>query len=87
MNFYRVSADPTANNVYVATQAEAHTMVKTMRKDSGTGGDERRVELIDVPLDKVSVVHFLNSTGPAFKLLRTWKLSPRGGMVECENGE
>ena len=49
MNFYRVSADPTANNVYVASQAEAHALVKTMPQDSGTGGDERRVELIEIP--------------------------------------
>lgn len=87
MNFYRISADPTAANTYVGTQIEAHALVKTLPQDSGTGGDERRVELVEVPLDKESVVHILNSTGPDFKLLRTWKLSPRGGMVECENGE
>lgn len=64
------------------TLKEAHDRAKLLPKD--TWGDQR-IQLVNVPTDAASVIGYLNGGHPdASDLtpLRTWKLSPRGGLVE-----
>ena len=84
MNAYRsfdCSADP-PTFVYSATLKEAHDAAKQVASRI-----DARVELVDVMTDKASIVGILNGESKLFELLRTWKLTPRGGLTECENGE
>ena len=46
-----------------------------------------RIELIDVPNDKAGVLSLLRGYSPDdFKPVRTWALTPRGGLKEVPNG-
>lgn len=69
---------------YEATQLEAHNDAKAR---PGIIRDSVRIEMIDVLVDKAGVCRILNDDKIKHRLLRTWKLTPRGGMVDCENGE
>lgn len=87
MLFYRILPDTLDLQPmsYKGTAAEAHAAAKDLRYSY----DEVRIELIDVPSDKASILVLLNGaiTVESFKIKQTWKLSPRGAMVECPNGE
>jgi hypothetical protein len=52
---------------------------------------EVRIELFDQPTDKFSLVELINRlvTGEPLNVspLRTWMLTPRGGIKEVPNGE
>lgn len=54
------------------------------------GTDQRhliRVELVDVDTDKHTLCIILNDGEYDAKLLRTWRLTPRGALAEIENGD
>jgi hypothetical protein len=86
MLFYRIIPDTMGLGpvVYKGTAADAHAEAKML-----ANRPEARVELVDVPTDKASLLYHLNHPADhgAFKPEKTWKLSPRGAMVECPNGE
>ncbi len=47
---------------------------------------DARLELVDLSVDKDNVLAILNGGG-AFKLIKTWALTDRGGLKEVANGE
>jgi hypothetical protein len=86
MNIYRITRFATDDPVYAGTLAEAKTAAtRDMARRTLV---ETRVDLIDVRTDKDSLVALLNlgTTSPVLAL-RTWKLSPRGALVETSAGE
>ncbi len=49
--------------------------------------DYVRVELVEIDTDKATLVLLLNKDPVNTTVLRTWKVTPRGGLTEIENGE
>lgn len=93
MHFYRVTDTDcpgplTSAPRFEHKQADAHQAAKSF---STTKWPDVRVELVDVPVDAASVGRILNDELTddlgGFALLRTWRLSDRGALVECKNGE
>lgn len=90
MHFYRTLYEPAqavapVNTDHRATLAEAHTAAKGY---AGWQRDYVRIELIDVPTDKAGVLALLQGHSlDDFQPVKTWKLTPRGGLREVPNGE
>lgn len=89
MHFYRVvdTAHPPEDAPrprFEATQLEAHNVAKAK---SECIRPCIRIELVDVAVDKADVCRILNDDKIDHRLLRTWKLTPRGGLVDCADGE
>lgn len=81
MKLYRsFRADEDLIHTYHGTLKDAHDEAKHLNVAL-----EARVEQVDVPVDKASLIELLN--GADLVVQKTWRLSARGGMVECENGE
>lgn len=91
MHLYRITRTPGDPEPYFeSTRENAHQMLQDQYK----GGEDARVELINVKTDKESLVEALNCLVSRFEgktwfegPLRTWKLTPRGGLREVPNGE
>ena len=85
MQFYKLD-DPgtTGKPRYLCTRDEAHFEAKEIPKYNR---DEVRIELIEINTDKKTLAEILSGWGFSERALRTWRLSPRGGLVECPNGE
>ena len=86
MHFYRelnVGDDPVTVYQHTATLAEAHASLKVYGEPLRP---DLRVELVEIATDKASLVNVLNGVIEV-ELLRTWKLTPRGGLLEITNGE
>jgi len=85
MNVYRALSTSAASEcVWVGTLAEAHDHAKAI----GTfAWPVARVELCDVPTDKASVLLLLAGDLSGTTILKTWKLTPRGALTPCPNGE
>lgn len=85
MQFYKVigCTGPHQPNVcFCSKQSDAHVLAKE--------DDDRvnvRIELIEVPLDKDTVLQLLNDEELSLPALRTWRLTPRGGLVEVPDGQ
>lgn len=89
MQFYRISETDcavTPANRYEAKQADAHTYAKGL---SSAKWPDVRIELVDVGVDQGSICKLLNHADDedAHKVLKTWKLTQRGGLADCANGE
>ncbi len=86
MHFYRLIDTSIADAVpkYHGTQADAHADAKVWPKHLWP---DLRIELVDVPTDKGSIGKLLNNESLALIVQRTWKLTPRGGIVEVANGD
>lgn len=90
MHFYRVSIyEGDLHPVWTETLSEAHNQLR----ESGKGKPDARIELFDVPTDKAGVCALLNHGGNdaegslGLGAIRTWELTPRGGIKEVQNGE
>lgn len=86
MHLYRTSnvdTNPTTVLQFDGTLKDAHDSVKVIDKHRWP---DIRVELVDVPADKERLLRLLNGDA-VFDVLRTWKLTPRGGLTEIANGE
>lgn len=85
MHFYRsIRYDGDEFALWSPTLGEAHASAKTM------AGAERRIELFDIPTHKEGICGLLNGFDEALmalKPLRTWAITPRGGLKEVPNGE
>ena len=87
MHIYRTLLErdglPTDTN-HRGTLGDAHEVAK------GYPIHERgwlRIELIDVPADKAGILALLQGYSlEDFTPIRTWALTPRGGLKEVENG-
>lgn len=91
MNAYRVidtaSTGPEGlRSYYRKTLKEAHDKAKEYGDDIRP---DIRIEHVIIPTDASSVVGYLNWESPVdLEVLRTWKLTPRGGLVELgEDGK
>lgn len=89
MQFYRISETDcavTPANRYEAKQADAHAYAKTL---STAKWNDVRIELVDVRVDQLGICQLLNHADDEkdHKVLKTWKLTQRGGLADCANGE
>lgn len=87
MNFYKVFNGDVERDLfptYCQTQKDAHATAK----GHPSGYDAVRVELVSIPTHASNVCLMLNREHPIGEVVtRTYKLTARGGMVECPNGE
>mgnify|MGYP000255245092 CR=1 FL=1 len=85
MQFYKLD-DPGTNGKprYLCTRDEAHFEAKEIPKYNW---DEVRIELIEIATDKATLAEILSRQTIPELVLRTWRLTPRGGLVEGPNGE
>lgn len=65
--------------VHCADLKAVRAEVKTIARDAR---DDTRVYLVDLPADKKSVIGYLNGNPPQVKVLRKWRLSTRGRLIE-----
>lgn len=91
MHFYRVTETDcpstfTPATAYRVKQTEAHDYAKALAKHKWP---DTRVELVDVDTSQLGVCTLLNHADDEskHKVLRTWKLSDRGALRDCANGE
>lgn len=92
MIIYRIlnggDLDPGENADYAGTLGEAHMLAKQRFQGLRSLA---RIEQHDIATDKGSVIVLLiDGVGAAFTdstLRQTWGLSPRGGLVQLENGQ
>lgn len=71
--------------VWAGTMREAHDQLKEF-----SGHPDARIELFDIPIDKVGVLRLLHGATPEdLKLVPfcTWALTPRKGLKEVPIGE
>ena len=87
MKFYKIT-DPSRNEKaqYRCTRQDAHDIAKDFAEDS-YDKLEIRIEQVEISTDQETLSQILSGFSPGEIILKTWKLSPRGGMVECPNGE
>lgn len=90
MQAYRVTkTDDDLCPIWVAGLRDAQDSIKVY--GNAEAAPEARVELVEVGTTKEEILAYLNGSIQSdrgyFPLLRTWKLGPRGGLVECPNGE
>jgi hypothetical protein len=87
MQFYReinADCDPVSVYQFSETLANAHVSLKAYDLHYLPS---LRIELVEVPTDKSSICRMLNNDAPELVALRTWCLTPRGGLKEINNGE
>lgn len=87
MIFYRITIfKGDEHPTWVATMPDAHAHLKKV----GAFQPDARIELFDLPTDKLGILRTLNgedAEGMGLSAQRTWKLTARGGLSEVENGE
>ena len=85
MQIYKITdIDYNGNTNYAGTFGDAH--------DKAKEADElhrahARVELVEIASDKATILSILSGNSCAQKVLRTWSLTPRGGLQNIANGE
>jgi len=79
MHIYRITRHQGDTPVYAGTLVEAKP-IATREKQRRTLTDTR-IALLDVAVDKDSMVVLLNGNAN-YPVLRTWKLTDRGGLKE-----
>lgn len=86
MQIYRIfdsaEAEPTYRYEGNAKDAQDRAKLIASRADA-------RIELVKVDTAKAALLLYLNRETHCceFPVLRTWKLTPRGGLQEIPNGE
>ncbi len=84
MRAYKVTSDPADKGAYFVRRAQAARSAK----DQGPHiRDAMRIEHVEFKTDQATLCEILSGWGCELKVLRTWRLSLRGGLVECANGE
>lgn len=85
MKAYRTIRDGYEGAEYAGTLAQTHAEAKELHPR-----DAVRIELVDVPIDKDSILAILNRPDTfvaTFEVERTWALGARGGLRDVANGE
>ncbi len=59
---------------------------QTVAKERGCR-EALRIELVHTINDKENLLNALNGVPPKVDAHRTWRVTARGGLVECPNGE
>ena len=78
MQIYRVNREGTDRITFHGTRAEAHAEAKE-RAGNYPAGDIY-IDLIEVGVDKASVLAYLNQDDLDFDVISSWKLTSRGGL-------
>jgi hypothetical protein len=81
MKFYKLSGIGNPD-----TWFETLTLAHMRGKELGNRHTVR-IELVEVPSDKVNVCGLLNQLGWRSRVEKTYQLTSRGGLIECPNGE
>ncbi len=85
MQFYKVSNEEAdTKRVYECTREGAHIVAKNVSKHLWPAA---RIELIEIETNKETLASILTGDGCKEEVLRTWGLTPRGGLTELKNGE
>lgn len=87
MQAYRLTGLRGDKDAYVETCKDAHELAREKREDFTWDLTESRVELVQFEHDKATTCSILSGWGCDMKVLRTWALTPRGGLKEVPNGE
>lgn len=91
MNAYRVIdiKDDTDLSPVLFRHTLEHARMSARTQYSDEIKPDVRIQLIDIPSHREAVIGYLNGEKPkAPTALRTWKLTPRGGLVELgEDGK
>ena len=77
MNFYNVTACEGDAGLWYPTMADAHKRAKTLPERV-----EVQIDLWDVLTDKQGVLALLQGSTTK-TLIKSWRLSTRGGLIEC----
>lgn len=71
---------------YAATMKDAAAIVREHLEVRPDSRDDIYVELREIATDKAAIIRMLNDEGRyQGPPIRTWRVGPRGGLVECEN--
>lgn len=81
MHAYLVSPAEGAPESFATDLRGVRQRVRVIPKDYR---HEARVMLVDVPTNKAAVVALLNGQEPPRTLLRKWRLSVRGRLIEID---
>lgn len=84
MKLYRVSQE------LMAGEVPHHHLTKTDAHEDAKNFDDRptvRIELIEIKTDAAHICALMNGDGQDGEVLKTWRLSARGALTECPNGE
>jgi hypothetical protein len=85
MQLYKVSNEDMGEKPSFCTkQSAAHEKAKVFPKHTWPAV---RIELVQLEVTQQVMAEVLSGWGCKMEVLRTWKLSDRGGMHECQNGE
>lgn len=85
MQFYKLTINESDDRPeYLCTRDEAH---KVAKKAPSYAWQAFRIELVEIETDKATLAEILSRQAIPELVLRTWRLTPRGGLVECPNGE
>lgn len=83
MNLYRITDDNAPNDGpwWAGTMRAAQERAKQIKEDRGEFADPY-IDLVHMPVDKGGMLNTLahDPVGVDLPALRTWKLSPRGGL-------
>ena len=79
MKLYKLIDDEIINHFGTRSEAQKHGKESTVPALRGA----LRLQEIDLKTDKASVVSMLNGS-PQAQVLRTWKLTNRGGLEELK---
>lgn len=86
MQIYRIfdAAAEKPTYRYEGNSKDAHDRAKLIASRA-----DARIELVEISTAKAALLLYLNGDTHCceFPVLRTWKLTPRGGLQEIPNGE
>ena len=84
MQFYKLTINESDDRPdYLCTRDEAH---KVAKKPPNYTWPDIRIELVEIATDKDTLAEILSRQIIPELILRTWRLTPRGGLVEGPNG-
>jgi hypothetical protein len=85
MKLYRVTDGTAQPPLWCQTLEQTREATRSQYRSPDT-----RVDQLDVPMRSSDVIDYLNGKQPlvsqTMQYLRTWKLGPRGGLVEVNPG-
>ena len=83
MRAYRITHDEHADSVFFCTtRNDAHQGAKT--RFYRHHWPAVYVDLVEFPIDQKSICKLLNQQPPELTVLRTWRLTNRGGLKEIK---
>ena len=88
MQFYKITKDYYAVHAPVFWAATLDDAKDKGKEEWPSSLNEVRVELVEIEIDKATLVGIFNSSPETCgTLLRTWKYTNRGALTACPNGE